>query len=214
MEIPADSDYLDRELLEVFELLDQMEPRFTIPSRDLYLDVVRVCEEIGKVPSSGKYNECGMYQFRTVAGRFGNGSWPEAMRELGFEYVTEHGTYTIPKEQIREDVHRVAEELGHCPSYKDYVRCGNHSWQTVVKKFGDGGWEAAMRAIGFDYESDINPEKILTESLRDDVHEVAAKLGHFPTWGEYKRLGKYSPTTVSRRFGEGSWVNARQQLEP
>lgn len=207
----ADSAYVDEDLVEVFAQLDQLHTSFFIPTVELYLDVVRVSSALNGAPSESEYQQHGTYSPNTVADRFGSGSWVVAMRELGFEYVFEFGGCQVQTEELRADVQRVAEEIGHCPSSVEYTEHGTYSQRTVALRFGDGLWENAMRELGYEmYRTDTG--RIPTEELTADVHRVAEKLGHCPSKEMYTDHGEFSPATVATRLGEGAWPVAMRAL--
>jgi hypothetical protein len=208
----ADSAYVDEDLVEVFAQLDQLHTSFFIPTVELYLDVVSVSDELNGVPSESEYQQHGTYSPNTVADRFGSGSWAVAMRELGFEYVSEFGGCQVQTAALKADVQRVAEEIGHCPSSVEYTEHSTYSQRTVALRFGDGRWEDAMRELGYEtYQSDTG--RIPTAELITDVHRVAEKLGHCPSKQMYTDHGEFSPATVATRLGEGSWPVAMRTLE-
>lgn len=211
MESLGDSEYLDEDLVEVFAQLDQHHTSFSIPTVELYLDIVSVSNELNGVPSESEYQQHGKYSPNTVGDRFGGGSWVVALRELGLEYVPKFGGYHVQTEGLRADVQRVTEELGHCPSSVEYTEHGTYSQRTVALRFGDGLWEDAMRELGYEtYQTDTG--LIPTEELIADVHRVAEKLGHCPSKRMYNEHSEFSPATVATRLGEGAWPVAMRTL--
>jgi len=53
---------------------------------------------------------------------------------------------------------------------------------------------------------------ISDDELIADVKRVFKKLGSEPTLSEYDKFGSYSPSTVSRRLGDGSWIKSLDNL--
>ena len=92
-----------------------------------------MAEELGEPPSYGEYHGVGEYSPATVAKRFGDGSWTEAMESLGYSYDYDPwGSKRIPDEDLRADVARVAEELGRPPSIGEYEIAGEYSAEVVA----------------------------------------------------------------------------------
>lgn len=50
------------------------------------------------------------------------------------------------------------------------------------------------------------------QELIQDLKSVAEKLGHSPSESEYDRVGKYSRSTVKKRFGSWNKAKARADL--
>ena len=126
------------------------------PDDVLREDVQRVVDELGHAPSSEEYVTHGNHGRSTVADRFGDGSWPAAMRNLGYDYIVKYGQardqtsahpHRIDDDVLRGDVARVAEQLGHVPSWDEYNDNGAHRSLTVLNRLGVGSWEATVESI-------------------------------------------------------------------
>lgn len=63
-----------------------------ISAETLRTDVHRVVEELGTIPTKREYEASGTHSPRTVAERFGDGSWVAALHDLG--YGREHTATT------------------------------------------------------------------------------------------------------------------------
>jgi hypothetical protein len=205
---PTDSRYYTPELDEVFTQLDADLDNIKVSLKAVYLDVVRVADELGYPPTPAEYHDHGAYSVDTVRTRFGNGSWPEAMTELEFDYCPKA---KIRSEQLEADVARVTDKLGHPPEYEDYEEHGEYSVQTVVRRFGDGSWADALGELGYEYTSS-RVYRLSEDEVRQDVERVTKQLGHPPSLDEYREHGSYSETPVVSRFGGGSWPAAMREL--
>lgn len=192
------------------------EPRATsegsdgrIPARTLATDVGAVVDELGDVPTITEYDRRGRYSARTIALRFGDGSWMDALESLGYEVTTRPGS-EIDREELRADVHEVADTMDRPPTQEEYTRLGRYSPDAVADRFGDGSWLDALETLGYDL--DDRDRTCSADELRRDLAAVADQLGRAPTSVEYKAHGEYSPITVARRFGSGTWTDALQAL--
>lgn len=174
-------------------------------------DVERVADELGDRPTKDEYDQHGVHSATTVAERFGDGSWLDALDALGFEATDRRGQQrVIPTDEWRADVERVADDLGRAPTYDEYAERGGHATQTVATRFGDGSWLDALDELGHEKRGDAN--SIEDGALGADVRRVAEEVGHPPLRKEYYERGEYSGRVVASRLGDGSWVNALDTL--
>lgn len=119
-----------------------------IPEATLRADLRRVVDEQEGTPTMAEYNNRGEFTAETVANRLGSGTWAEALATVGHEADPSPGT--IPEAALREDLHRVIDELGRAPSYGEYDACGTYSAATVARRLGDGSWTDAICGGGDD----------------------------------------------------------------
>lgn len=179
-----------------------------LPDAALRADLERVIDELGRPPKWGEYDEHGKYSAVTVAGRLGDGAWADTIRAVDHE---PQGRSHIPESDLHGDLERVIDALGRSPTLEEYTTQGQYAGQTLARRFGDGSWRDALRALGHEPHG---PEQQLSEAdLRSDLERVANSLGEPPTSTEYKEHGEYGVATVSRRLGDGSWSDAMQTLE-
>lgn len=189
----------------------EYEPRQT-QRRDveaLKADVKRVVEKIGKPPTVQEYEKHGKYSYRTVADRFGDGAWPAAMYELGYDEY--HPRETVSRNQLIADIERVTAEIGRPPSTQEYAEHGTHSTGTVLAKLDGDSWESALTSLGYDYDSNRDKYADCDDIVRD-IHRVIEELGELPTTVEYEDRGEYSLQTVYNHVGNGSWPTVMSEL--
>jgi DNA-directed RNA polymerase specialized sigma subunit len=106
----------------------------------------------------------------------------------------------IPREELIEAIHELADELGEPPTRKQMNEQGRYSAQPYYNTFD--GWNDALRAAGFD----PNHEEYDSDDLATDLTRVAMSLGHPPRIEDYKQRGSYHWVTIHRTFG--SWAEA------
>lgn len=104
--------------------------------------------------------------------------------------------------EVRDDIRRLARELGHFPSCVDYTERGRFSYDAVRRLCG-GSWRAAIEGAGLRYEYHGHIPTIPDSELRKDMRRVAAELGHPPKIREYEQHGNFSVDTVCRRATGG-----------
>lgn len=183
---------------------------YPFPSEALARDVERVVEELGRPPSIEAYNERGAHAAATIADRFGDGSWDDALATLG--HPPRGRDTRIARQELIDDLHRVADEVGRPPSRQEYTEIGRYSPKPVVTRLGDGSWVAALERIGYTVSDRGQRLAVSDDTLGGDVSRVASQLGRPPTVVEYQERGTYAPTTISRRFGDGIWGAALESL--
>jgi hypothetical protein len=185
--------------------------RKQIQDKELREEVSRVVEELGHVPTMSEFNEMGSYTASTVARRFGDGSWIEALESLGYSKSSKYAS--IPAEKLEADVRRVVDLLGYPPNTEEYNEHGEYSSPTVANRLGDGTWRPALESLG--YERVGTPTAVYhidSDDLVRDVKRVADEMGRAPTYQEYDEHGHYTPATVAKRFGDGRWPDALGEL--
>lgn len=185
---------------------------FRIPDEALATDVDRVVADLGRPPAVREYDEQGDYAAETVAARFGDGSWVDALDALGHRVGSRRGQ-ALDRETLVDDLRRVADAVGRPPTVQEYTDRGRHSSATIARRLGDGSWVAALETLGYEVSEDRHRRsRVGADALRADVARVAAELGGPPTVVEYQERGTYDPTTISRRFGDGFWAAALAAL--
>ncbi len=105
-------------------------------------------------------------------------------------------------QEILEAIRKVAGDLGHPPSRREFeARAGIREYQ-VLKHFPS--WREAVRAAGL--EADASNVRLSDEELLIDWGELVRRRRQIPTRTEYRRLGKYSPGVFERHFGPWSSI--------
>ncbi|MFC7319055.1 homing endonuclease associated repeat-containing protein [Halomarina halobia] len=87
-------------------------------------------------------NEYGQYSRKAASKHFG--SWNNALRSSGFEPNHEK----IPREELLEEIHRLAENLGRAPFISDLKSDGRYSLRGYIRKFGS--WNEAITTAGYE----------------------------------------------------------------
>jgi 5-methylcytosine-specific restriction endonuclease McrA len=120
---------------------------------------------------------------------------------MKFELEPYH--HGITKEQVLQDIRRVAKELGkNTLTQQDYKHHGTFSPDLARDRCGS--WFAALTEAGLGHSRNLNIPK---DECLADLKRVANKLGKSSvTTEEYKENGKFSPAPLVRHFG--SWFAA------
>lgn len=111
----------------------------------------------------------------------------------------------VSREQVIQDLRRVAEELGEVPSLTQYCERGKHSKSSIYRKFDDIG--EARKAAGLDSMGQRGGyNRIGRKKLLNAIHTLYEELGRPPRREEMLEQGEYSETPFIRVFG--SWGEA------
>jgi hypothetical protein len=113
-------------------------------------------------------------------------------------------------EELKRDLCRVAQPLGHPPARFEYAAHGNFDAETVRRRSGQRNWENAVAAV-----SGLNVEQIksgqarggyyrTTEEWLRKLRELSVQLGHAPTTKEANAAG-INGHQLSLRVG-GKWI--------
>lgn len=105
------------------------------------------------------------------------------------------------KEELIDELKRLYDELGHPPSQDELVEVGRFSRRPYERQF-DGGWNAALRAAGFDPHREHRSE----DDCLEDIRKTAEEIGSVPTTTQQIEHGEISLSHILRTFG--SWRDA------
>lgn len=109
-------------------------------------------------------------------------------------------THGRDRDELLDDLRRLAEDLGKTPSQSDVLEHGRFGVSTYEREFGS--WNDAI--VGADLEPielEISEEEVL-----NDLQVVADEIGEPPTAVDYAEHGQYNKATVFRKFD--SWNDA------
>jgi hypothetical protein len=188
------SSTLRRNLGPIPDLLTEMgiTPKGTVTADQLIEDIQRVAEVVGGAPTFAQYQQHGEYSSGSVYNIFG--SYIEAVREAGHTPVIEQ---TVTREELREDILRVADIVGGTPTQKEYTEHGEYNSSTVA--YHHGTWNDFIIDIGLVPTRNIPREQLIEDIKR--VGEVIDQGG--ATMQQYQQHGNFSTQTVFNEFG--SW---------
>lgn len=180
----------------------ELEPENRNCNDDVLLEDLRaVAMYLGK-PSLTKedYNKHGRFCAATMQNRFG--SWNTALLQSGLCVQKRVG---IPREELLEDLRRVAEILGvNTISQEAYRSHGKFSDVTQARAFGS--WVKAVKAAGFTVSPRWKP-RATEDELFSNMADVWEKAGRQPKQSDFHPpVSRFSESVYVRRFG--SWRKA------
>ena len=170
-----------------------------MPSKEEYLEDLReFADELGKPPTKQEMNDHGPHSTTPYYTRWG--SWNDALEAAGLG--TNHREVT--KEELLEDMRRVADEHGEPVRCGDIEEHGTYDPSTYFRHFES--WFDAREQAGLNAD-DIRPGRRSDEdALTEAVRELAMELGRPPSQSEMNDRGEFSITPYIRRWG--SWDRA------
>jgi hypothetical protein len=175
-------------------------------NHELIEELQRVADKLGNSPSIDKFREHGTISVTTYYNRFG--SWNEAIVAAG--YTPNAPRKKVSKEDLIEELHRVAEKLNGKPTVEKMNNHGKYWVSTYRNRFAS--WNDALSAAG--YKEEPKGADIPKATLLEEINQLYNELGRTPTANEMENMGNYGARTYFRRFG--SWNDALEAagLEP
>jgi len=164
---------------------------------DLIEALQTLADDLGRVPTTDDMRSEGEYSLRPYYRLFG--SWENAKRAAGFG---EARPSQISREELINELQRVAAECDGVPSIQDMRSDGEYSVSTYYRRFES--WQNAQLASGFqpnDPETEVSDEELIEELQR-----IAEEIGRQPTVEEMNEQGTYWGSTYQDHFG--SWEDA------
>ena len=182
----------------------------TISKSQIILDLRRVARVLNHSPSSLEYAALGTYHVRTVVRKFGL-SWEDIINTAGLCY-TRRTFRPIPSTaEVTKDLERVAWEVGHPPTRREYELHGKFCAETVRRRSRKKEWaDAVAEFTNFDREV-IKHRQLgyrTTEEWLGKLRALSEELGHAPTTAESNEAGINSHN-LCLRVG-GGWVEVLQ----
>lgn len=162
-------------------------------------DIRRVALELGEPPTTDDYREHGAFSVRTVYNHFDK--FVAARERAG---VAEGELRPNSREELLEDIQRVAEVVGGEPSWDEYDEYGEYAIRGITYRFET--WNDAKRAAGVYDEANHGGTK---EMLIDDMKAVDAEIDGALSQVEYNERGEFSVKSVQREFGD--WETGCQE---
>lgn len=144
----------------------------------------------------------------TVTRRFGN--FRTALLEAGYDipenwpYHRQDASSKYDKEEIYDEITRVAEMLEETPSRNQFKTYANISLYSVIEVCGS--WSSAVESAG--YKTRGAGKTYTDEEIINSIQEVAKTVGWVPTSGDFEEHSKISMSAVRNHFG--TWSQARE----
>ena len=162
---------------------------------ELIEQIRAMAKKLGRTPTRREYdNNPETASTTTIATRFG--SWNKALALAGLNANYEWVAYS--KEELIEQVQKMAEELGRTPTIDEFRKNPNTGSNYQVLKFF-AEWNDFIRAAGLKVSFNYSKEDLIKQ-----VREYAAELGRTPTSDEFKSCPNTASTGVVKELF-GSW---------
>jgi len=176
-----------------------------IPREDLLDEIRRLTDELGTPPKRDEMDDHGKHSPWTYYDRFDG--WTDALVEAG---VKDEGdtpsTSKTPREDLLDEIRRLAEELDRTPKIKDMR--GEHGKYSVSAYYNQfDGWPDAVEEAGF--KPGTQGSKASDEELLNELRRFADEYGEPVSAAAMDEHGKYVQQTYIKRFG--SWGAAADE---
>ncbi|HJQ22262.1 MAG TPA: hypothetical protein VKA60_00010 [Blastocatellia bacterium] len=181
-----------------------------VSKSQIIYDIRRAARLLRHSPSSVEYRRVGKYDLRTVQRKF-NTSWSEVIRAAGLRYTPRTSARIASTDELRRDLLRVAAELDHPPTRREYQKHGQFDPQIIKRRAGKKAWEEAVAWLaGFSREAVKQQQQKggcyrTTREWLARLRQLSEELGHAPTTREANQ-GGINAHQLCRRVG-GKWVD-------
>jgi hypothetical protein len=121
---------------------------------ELITEMMRLAEEFGYPPTMQQMRDHGRYSPEPFLTTFG--SWVNAWDAAGLERREGNHAGRASREELLEELERVADEVDSVPTRDDMLESGVFSHEPYVREFGS--WSGALEALGYSpYRSPDDP---------------------------------------------------------
>lgn len=106
------------------------------------------------------------------------------------------------KQEIVSSIAKIAKQLGRAPSRDEFISRSGISEYFVLQSFRS--WSGAVRAAGlqpYSFNARVEDREML-----EDWGLAVRKKGAILPWHVFRRVGKYNPSTLAKRFGRWTSV--------
>lgn len=110
----------------------------------------------------------------------------------------------IAKEDLLDELWRLADELGETPTARHMNEHGEYSVNPYYTTFA--GWNDALRAAGLEVNHRYD---IAREDALDGIHDLADEIGRTPVRKDMLQHGEYAPIVYTNKFD--SWSEALRE---
>lgn len=164
-----------------------------VSDEELLSDLQRLYDEKGYTPTGEDMDADGEYSKSTLIKRFG--SWMAALERAGVDGEREP---KIPRQDLLNELSRVAEREGREPRSSDIESGDGYSYPTYINRFGS--WAAAVRAAGYEPFKQVG---LSDEDYLNELRRLAPDEDTPPSSVKMRNEGKHTRSSYQRRFG--SW---------
>lgn len=175
---------------------------------DALADIQRVADQLGEPPTVTQYRAHGEYSPEGIANHF-DGSFVQAREAAG---VADGQIRPNSREDLLDDIRRVAEIVDGEPSKDDYHEHGDYSLSGITYRFDS--WIDAKKEAGV-YSGGIGVHRDITDGeLLNDLERVGATIGGYLTREKYDEGGEFNSVTIQRQFGTWEEACTRAGVQP
>jgi hypothetical protein len=142
--------------------------RNDISRAELIDELQQLADRLNETPGLRQMDTLGEFDSTTYMSTFG--SWNNAVVAADLEPIERRD---IPREDLLEEIERLAESLGRAPIREEMSQCGKFGSSTYAERFGS--WSEALTAAGFDPYKTFYPDH-LDHFVRSTWEETVAGI--------------------------------------
>ncbi|MFC6723004.1 homing endonuclease associated repeat-containing protein [Halobium palmae] len=170
----------------------------SISDERLVEEMLRVEEEVGRLPRFEDMEEHGEFSGHTYLRRWG--SWSAAKEAAGLT-SDRRTSRRLSRECLVEAIDELTVELGRPPTQQEMNEVGAYSHRAFYREWGS--WAAALEAAGYEPNHQNGyDEATLTEAMQ----ALASELGYPPTMDQMRNEGRISAQPYRTRYE--TWIDA------
>lgn len=175
-----------------------------LTKEDLVNEIKRIYEETGKVPTSTIFIDKAKFSYKTAKSIMGKMPWYILLKECNLfteEQIESVKRVPISTEDLRNEIIRLKEIYGRCPTYTDILNDGNISASAYTYKYGS--YQKAMEALGFENnlrKAKTNVKNLTEQIIIDELLLLQEKLGRPPSQDDFINNTIYSKFAL-KKFG-------------
>lgn len=170
-----------------------------IAKADLIKALQDLASSLGRTPTKQEMESNGAYSTTPYYRVFG--SWTAAVEAAD---LSPQHYQSVPEAELLEELHTLAEDLGHSPRPHEMISQGEFSPDTYRRRFNS--WENALVEADLAPPNSSPPRQFSREALITALEDLTHELGRPPTQSDMQAQGVYSPDIYHDRFG--SWNEA------
>lgn len=201
------------ELEAKIEAMDESEVASWVPNaEELYADVRRIERRLGGTPIKHIYDHAGIWTAYKLQSALSLDSWSGVLEAAGVDPEAPTPKYSIAV--LQREVHRVATIVGGPPSIDEFANYAEAPPEALLYKSETSDWDDALTQAQVPPKGQLQstepsePESWsppTTETLVEDLRQVADDLSRSPRRREYNNRGTWTAPILMFYLDKSRW---------
>jgi len=201
-------------LNDIFGCTDSKYKKDQIPDTEIIKDIQQLGIKLDKIPTQDEYKQYGFYSLSRLSRRKRWNEWLKLAYGIVNHNCKLDPSNKISDQELQDDLRRVASELGHIPTHREYNKMGYYSSDTIISR---KPWIDFIQEceINLPKPTDINKRKISNEELIKQLINLKEKLGRTPRKEDLGGENAFCSSVYARAFGTlGNALVAAGLIDP